>query len=105
MEARAEVPLLVDTTCSDTLWSRHALGVLAAEEMLDKSDALPSGCSEASLLPSLLLRWEGAESSDSEEDLESDENSRESVRPASAMRRRRRSAVPSLQSMHLYMRW
>lgn len=39
-----EVPLLFDTTCSKTRLSRHALGVLAAEEMLDRSEALPSSC-------------------------------------------------------------
>lgn len=68
------------------LRSETALGVLAPEEMLDRATSL-------SLL--LLPLCEDLHLSDSVSDKESDEKSRESVRPASAIRRRLRSAVPS----------
>ncbi len=100
MDDGSEMPLLFDITASDTRRSRHALGVLAADEMLDKSEALSSGCWVALLLLLLQLLREDAVTSDPDTDSESDENSRESVRPASAMRRRRRSAVPSRLQGH-----
>ncbi len=97
----SEVPL-PRPTCSEARRSRYALGVLAADEMLDRSEMLPSSCWEASplLLLRLRLQWESADSSDPGADSESDEKSRESVSPASAIRRRRRSDVPSRLQIH-----
>ena len=76
--------------------SRQVLGVLAAEEMLDRAASLPPRCSGPLLLLLLAGVCEGLQSlSTSESEDESEEKRRESVRPASATRRRLRSAVPS----------
>ena len=76
--------------------SKQVLGVLAAEEMLDRAASLPPRCSGPLLLLLLAVVCEGLQSlSTSESEDESEEKRRESVRPASATRRRLRSAVPS----------
>lgn len=78
--------------------SKQVLGVLAAEEMLDRAASLPPRCSGPLLLLLLLLAvvCEGLQSlSTFESEDESEEKRRVSVRPASATRRRLRSAVPS----------
>ena len=75
--------------------SKQVLGVLAAELMLDRAASLPLRCSVLLLLL-LAVVCEGSQSiSASESEDESEEKRRESVRPASATRRRLRSAVPS----------
>ena len=72
------------------LGSMHGLGVDAADDRLDSVEWVPITCFEA--LPLLLLpQSEDRPASDSE----SDEKSSESVSPASAVRRRRRSVTPS----------
>ena len=91
----SELPLPTDAFRSETCRSKRALGVLASEEMLDRGEALLGSCRGL-----LLLQLEDSERSDPGGDSESDEKSRESVRPASAMRRRRRSAVPSRLQPH-----
>ena len=78
--------------------SKQVLGVLAAELMLDRAASLPPPRCSGLLLLLLLLAvvCEGSQSiSTSESEDESEEKRRESVRPASATRRRLRSAVPS----------
>ena len=75
---------------SGVLGSMHGLGVDAADDRLDSVEWVPITCFEA--LPLLLLpQSEDRPASDSE----SDEKSSESVSPASAVRRRRRSVTPS----------
>jgi len=76
------------------LRSETALGVLAPEEMLDRAMSL-------SLL--LLLLCEDLHLSDPVSDSESDEKSKESVRPASAISRRLRSAVPSRLQLDFFV--
>ena len=76
--------------------SKQVLGVLAAEEMLDRAASLPPRGSGPLLLLLLAVVYEGLQSlTTSESEDESEEKRRESVRPASATRRRLRSAVPS----------
>ena len=76
--------------------SKQVPGVLAAELMLDRAASLPPRCSGLLLLLLLAVVCERSQSiSTSESEDESEEKRRESVRPASATRRRLRSAVPS----------
>ena len=75
---------------SGVLGSMHGLGVDAADDRLDSVEWVPVTCFEALPLP-LLPQSEDRPASASE----LDENSSESVSPASAVRRRRRSVTPS----------